>query len=143
MSSPVERESLEVDVLFVGAGPATLASALHLMNQVESYNARAGANGEKSIEPPTVLVIEKAANVGDHMLSGAVVNPRGIRELMPDFEAQGFPTEYICDKPMTYVFLGNQAIRLPVNLPEFQKKGRRTDRRPRGHTGLNQWDDPL
>ena len=123
MSSPVERESMEVDVLFVGAGPATLASALHLMNQVESYNARAGANGGKSIEPPTVLVIEKAANVGDHMLSGAVINPRGIRELMPDFEAQGFPTEYICDKPMTYVFLGNQAIRLPVNLPEFQKKG--------------------
>ena len=38
MSQPVERESMEVDVLYVGAGPATLASALHLMNQVQAYN---------------------------------------------------------------------------------------------------------
>ena len=41
MNQPVERESMEVDVLYVGAGPATLASALHLMSQVEAYNERA------------------------------------------------------------------------------------------------------
>ena len=43
-----------------------------------------------------MLVIEKSAEVGDHMLSGAVINPRAIRELMPDFVEQGFPTEYVC-----------------------------------------------
>ena len=76
MSQAVERETMEVDVLFVGAGPATLASAIHLMNQVEAFNRSAEAAGRTPIEAPTVLVIEKGAEVGDHMLSGAVMNPK-------------------------------------------------------------------
>ena len=67
MNAP-ERETMEVDVLFVGAGPATLASAYHLMQTCEARGA----------EPPAVLVIEKGAEVGDHMLSGAVVNPKSL-----------------------------------------------------------------
>ncbi len=113
MNAPVERETMEVDVLFVGAGPATLASAYHLMQTCEA----------RGVQPPSVLVIEKGAEVGDHMLSGAVVNPRAIQELMPDFVAQGFPTEYVCTKDMTYLFVGKAAIPLPVNLPFFKKKG--------------------
>lgn len=50
MSEP-ERESMEVDVLFVGAGPATLASAYHLMEQVEAHNAACAKTGEAPIEP--------------------------------------------------------------------------------------------
>jgi electron-transferring-flavoprotein dehydrogenase len=118
MSQSVERESMEVDVLFVGAGPATLASALHLMKQLEARNA-AGAK----LEPPTVLVIEKSAEVGDHMLSGAVINPKALAELMPDFAEQGFPTEYVCTNDMTYVFTPKRAFKLPVNLPMFRKRG--------------------
>ena len=120
MSQPVERESMEVDVLFVGAGPATLAGALHLMRSIEAHNAR---NGGSRIEPPTVLVIEKSAEVGDHMLSGAVIKPNAIQELMPDFVEQGFPTEYVCDNDMTYVFTPKRAIRLPINMPMFKKRG--------------------
>jgi electron-transferring-flavoprotein dehydrogenase len=108
-----DRETLEIDVLFVGAGPATLASAYHL---VETCAAR-------GLEAPSMLVIEKGAEVGDHLLSGAVINPRAIQELMPDFVAQGFPTEYVCTRDMSYVFAGPAAIRLPVNLPFFRKKG--------------------
>ena len=63
MSEP-ERESMEVDVLFVGAGPATLASAYHLMKQVEEQNAQAEKKGTPQIEPPVILVIEKAAGSG-------------------------------------------------------------------------------
>jgi electron-transferring-flavoprotein dehydrogenase len=122
MSQP-ERESMEVDVLFVGAGPATLASAYHLMKQVEQHNQQAERTGRAPIEPPSVLVIEKGGAVGDHMLSGAVMNPRAIRELIPDFEAQGFPTEYVCDKDMTYVFLPKRSFPSPINPPFFQKKG--------------------
>ena len=113
MNAPTEREEMEVDVLYVGAGPATLASAYHLMQTCEA----------QGVEPPAVLVIEKGAEVGDHMLSGAVVNPRAIRELMPDFQEQGFPTEYICDNDMTYLFVGDKSLRLPMNPPFFQKKG--------------------
>ena len=119
----VERESMEVDVLFVGAGPATLASALHLMNQVAARNAAAERSGGDPIEPPTVLVIEKAAAVGDHMLSGAVMNPKAIAELVPDFASQGFPTEYVCDWDAFYLFLKNRAIPSPITPPQFKKKG--------------------
>ena len=121
--SEIERESMEVDVLYVGAGPATLASAYHLTKQVEAYNLKAEATGTDPIEPPTILIIEKAAAVGDHQLSGAVMNPVAIRELFPDFEEQGFPTEYICTDSLFYAFLPNRAIRSPICPPQFEKTG--------------------
>jgi electron-transferring-flavoprotein dehydrogenase len=114
--SEIERESMEVDILFVGAGPATLASAIHLMNPAEKA-------GTPPIEPPTVLVLEKSANIGDHMLSGAVMNPRAIRELVPDFEAQGFPTEHVCDYAGFWVFHPKGKLSVPFVPPNFQKKG--------------------
>ena len=86
--SEIERESMEVDILYVGAGPATLASALHLMASIEAHNEKVEQSGGEPIEPPTILVIEKAAGIGDHQLSGAVINPRAIAELMPDFVEQ-------------------------------------------------------
>jgi electron-transferring-flavoprotein dehydrogenase len=123
MSQPVERETLEVDVLYVGGGPATLASALRLMNQVEAHNRQAEAHGGQPIEPPTVLVIEKGKAIGDHMLSGAVMNPKAIRELIPDFEDQGFPTEYVCDYAGFWVFHPAGKINVPIVPPNFRKKG--------------------
>jgi len=68
-----ERETLEIDILFVGAGPASLAGAYHLARQ-----ARA-AGRELSI-----AVLEKGREAGSHALSGAVVDPRAFRELFPD-----------------------------------------------------------
>jgi len=121
MSEPVERESMEVDILYVGAGPATLASALHLMNRVQAYNE---AHPGHEIEPPTVLVLEKSASVGDHMLSGAVMNPRAIRELVPDFEEQGFPTEHVCTSDWLYLFTQRRHLPVPgVFVPHFHKRG--------------------
>ena len=119
----VERESLEVDVLFVGAGPATLVSALHLSRQVAAHNAKAEKSGGKTIEPPTILVIEKSASLGDHSLSGAVINPKAIAELMPDFMEQGFPTEYVCDDASFYMFFRSFTIKSPICPPNFQKTG--------------------
>ena len=122
MSDAIERERMEVDVLFVGAGPATLASAIHLMNRVEAFNRDAESSGRSPVEPPTVLVLEKSANIGDHMLSGGVMNPKGIRELVPDFEEQGFPTEYVCDYAGFWIFHPKGKLSLPVP-PNFRKKG--------------------
>jgi electron-transferring-flavoprotein dehydrogenase len=114
---------MEVDVLYVGAGPATLASALHLMNQVEIHNQRAESEGRAPVEPPSVLVLEKSAELGDHMLSGAVMNPRALRELIPDFEDQGFPTEYVCDYAGFWIFHPKGKISSPLVPPNFRKKG--------------------
>jgi electron-transferring-flavoprotein dehydrogenase len=113
---------MEVDILYVGAGPATLASALHLVNSVEAWNRDAEAAGRVPIEPPTVLVLEKGASVGDHMLSGAVMNPKALRELVPDFEGQGFPTEYVCDYAGFWIFHPRGKLSLPAP-PNFRKKG--------------------
>jgi electron-transferring-flavoprotein dehydrogenase len=119
----IERESMEVDVLYVGAGPATLASAIHLTSEIEAWNRRAEQTGNPPIEPPTVLVLEKSAGVGDHMLSGAVMNPRAIRELVPDFEEQGFPTEYVCDYAGFWLFHPKGKLNVPFVPPNFRKKG--------------------
>ena len=120
--SKIERESMEVDVLFVGAGPASLAAAIHLMSEVENHNKAAEATGRRPIEPPTLLVLEKSAEIGDHMLSGACMNPKAIAELVPDFQEQGFPTEYICNYAGFWIFHSKGKIRLPVP-PNFRKKG--------------------
>jgi len=76
----VEREELPVDVLLVGAGPASLACAIHLQRLLE----------ERGLEKE-VLVIDKAEEIGHHTLSGAVMDPRGIAELFGDWRERGFP----------------------------------------------------
>ncbi len=78
MSQP-ERETLEMDVVFVGAGPASLAGAIHLANLIERHNAQ--AKDSISIE---IAVLEKGAEIGSHAFSGAVVDPLALRELFPD-----------------------------------------------------------
>jgi electron-transferring-flavoprotein dehydrogenase len=119
MSESIERESMEVDVLYVGAGPATLASSLHLMQQIEAHNQ---VEGNEPIEPPSILVLEKGASVGEHVLSGGVMNPKAIRELVPDFEEQGFPTEYVCDYAGFWLFHPKGKTSLPAP-PNFRKEG--------------------
>ena len=81
--SGVEREELEVDVLLVGAGPANLACAISLQRQFK----------EKGWDDKTVLVLEKAEDIGYHTLSGAVMDPKGIAELFPDWREKDFPFE--------------------------------------------------
>jgi electron-transferring-flavoprotein dehydrogenase len=75
----VERETLDIDVLFVGAGPASLAGAYHLARLLKAHNASA----ERPLEL-SIAVLEKGAEVGAHALSGAVVDPRAFRELWPE-----------------------------------------------------------
>ncbi len=76
------RESLEFDVLFVGGGPANLTGAIHLMSMAQ----KAG----KEIE---VCLIEKAESIGSHSLSGAILDPVALQELMPDYLEKGCPIE--------------------------------------------------
>ncbi len=79
----VEREELEVDVVVVGAGPAALACAIRLKQALK----------EAGQDDAAVLVLEKGEDVGYHVLSGAVMDPRAIAELFPDWLEKDFPVE--------------------------------------------------
>jgi electron-transferring-flavoprotein dehydrogenase len=109
----VERDRLDVDVLFVGAGPATLASAIHLVDLCKA----------KGVETPTMLVIEKASEIGEHQLSGAVMKPTALQELMPDYAEQGFPFHHECTKDAAYFLTEKRALRFPIPPPQFANHG--------------------
>ena len=80
MASESERESMEFDVVIVGAGPSGLAAACRLMQQA----------GEAEQEL-SVCVVEKGSEVGAHILSGAIFEPRALQELFPDWQERGAP----------------------------------------------------
>ena len=121
MSETVERERLDVDLLFVGAGVATLASVIRLADLCKAQN----------LEMPAVLVIEKAPEIGGHQLSGAMMDPRGLAELMPDFLEQGFPFHYQCTEDYTWAMTPNRARTGATGPSSLSSKGARSGWRRR------------
>ena len=115
----IERERLDADVLIVGAGPAGLACALHLSNLIRKHN-ESGAKPELSAE--NIYVLEKAREIGAHQLSGAIMDPVAMRELVPDFEkAPPFDTPVSSDA--FYYFTGKRAWKSPITPPPFHNHG--------------------
>src|SRR3984957_9174863 len=104
MSDEVEREAMDYDVVIVGAGPAGLAAAVRLKQLA------AAAGREVS-----VAVLEKGSEVGAHILSGAVIDPKALDELIPDWKEKGAPLE----TPVThdrFLALGPQG---DITIPMF------------------------
>lgn len=117
------REILEVDVLFVGAGAASLAGALRLQQLVEAHNARVAETGQGSTLNPMIAVIEKGSEVGAHSLSGAVLDPPALRELIPDYKAKGCPIEHSVEEEDVYFLTSKHALRFPVTPPPLRNHG--------------------
>ena len=115
----IAREQLHTAVLIVGAGPAGLACALQLSRLFGQHNS---AGRMPRLSPENVYVLEKARELGEHQLSGAVMDPRGLRELVPDFEKTA-----PLDTPVTgddaYFFTESRAWRFPVTPPPLRNHG--------------------
>ncbi len=110
---PEEREVLEVDVLVVGGGPAGLATAYHLRKLLN----------ESGREDTAIAVLEKAKEIGSHIISGAVLDPRGIDELMPDWKEKGAPIEKPVEEDHVYYCTKNGKFPLPYVPPPLQNHG--------------------
>jgi electron-transferring-flavoprotein dehydrogenase len=115
----VQREQLEADVLIVGAGPAGLSCALHLANLIKAHNA-SGAKPELSAE--NIYVLEKGREVGAHQLSGAIMNPKALAELVPDF-AKTAPLDTPVTDSAALIFTKGSSFRAPITPPPFVNTG--------------------
>ncbi|HTM57924.1 MAG TPA: electron transfer flavoprotein-ubiquinone oxidoreductase [Candidatus Udaeobacter sp.] len=120
----MDREVLEFDVQFIGAGPAGLAGAIHLSNLITSHDqaVAAGAPG-KALGEVTIAVLEKAARVGAHGISGAVMDPRAMRELMPDYRERGCPIASDVSHDDLYFMGAGGQLRAPITPPMLANHG--------------------
>src|SRR6476661_7033487 len=115
----VQREQLEADVLIVGAGPAGLSCALHLANLIKKHND-SGAKPPLSAE--NIYVLEKGREIGAHQLSGAIMNPKALAELVPDF-AKSAPLDTPVTDSAALLFTQSSSIRFPITPAPFQNRG--------------------
>src|SRR6266566_7265178 len=120
----VQREQLEADVLIVGAGPAGLSCALHLANLIKKHNAAGGSTGKAGaqLSPENIYVLEKGREIGAHQLSGAIMNPKALAELVPDYEKSA-PLDTPVTDDAAFFFTKNSALRFPITPPPFKNKG--------------------
>jgi electron-transferring-flavoprotein dehydrogenase len=115
----IQRPQMEADVVIVGGGPAGMACALRLSQLIDAHNAR---HPQAPLSKENIYVLEKAREVGQHCLSGALLDPRSMQELLPGFESEA-PIDATVQKEGVYFLTEKHAMRFPLTPPPLQDHG--------------------
>src|SRR5262250_808474 len=115
----IDRPQMEADVVIVGGGPAGMACALRLAQLIDDHNAK---RPDAPISKENIYVLEKAREVGAHLLSGALLDPRSMRELLPGFEKEA-PLDAEVVKEAVYFFTEKGKVKFPITPPPLRDHG--------------------
>jgi electron-transferring-flavoprotein dehydrogenase len=117
--SGIDRPQMPADVVIVGGGPAGMACALRLSQLIDGHNAK---NPDSQLSKENIYVLEKAREVGQHCLSGALLDPRSMRELLPGFEKEA-PIEATVSQEAVYFLTQKGKFKLPITPPPLRDQG--------------------
>lgn len=115
----VEHPVMEADVTIIGGGPAGMACALRLAQLIDEHNAK---NPESTLSKENIYVLEKAREIGQHCLSGALLDPKSMNELLPGWEKEA-PIESPVTKEGVYFLTKGGHYKFPITPPPLRDHG--------------------
>src|SRR2546421_7944535 len=115
----IDRPQMLADIVIVGGGPAGMACALRLSQLIDGHNAK---NPDSQLSKESIYVLEKSREIGQHCLSGALLDPRSMRELLPGFEREA-PLDAEVTKEAVSFLTEKSKFKFPITPPPLRDHG--------------------